>query len=145
MQQQPSSTNDASTGPPQSSVGDGLSIAALSSHLWESANILRGPVDAADFKTYLFPLLFLKRICDVFDEETAEALDESDGDAAFALFPENHRFQVPAGHHWRDIRATATGVGRSLQNAMREIERANPDTLGGIFGDAAWTNTERLP
>lgn len=124
---------------------DAISIGALSNHLWEAANILRGPVDAADFKTYLFPLLFFKRVCDVFDEETAEALDESDGDAAFALFPENHRFQVPAGHHWRDVRATATGVGRALQNAMREIERANPDTLGGIFGDAAWTNTERLP
>ena len=38
-------------------------------HLWESANILRGPVDAADFKTYIFPLLFFKRICDVWDEE----------------------------------------------------------------------------
>lgn len=44
----------------------------LESHLWESANILRGPVDAADFKTYIFPLLFFKRICDVWDEEYTE-------------------------------------------------------------------------
>lgn len=52
------------------------------SHLWEAANILRGPVDAADFKTYVFPLLFFKRIADVYDEE-------------FAQFPQNYRFQIP--------------------------------------------------
>jgi hypothetical protein len=46
-----------------------LHISALSSHLWEAANILRGPVDAADFKTYIFPLLFFKRLSDVYDEE----------------------------------------------------------------------------
>jgi len=49
-----------------------LSLTALESHLWESANILRGHVDAADFKTYIFPLLFFKRICDVWDEEYQE-------------------------------------------------------------------------
>jgi type I restriction enzyme M protein len=59
---------------------------------WEAANILRGPVDAADFKTYIFPLLFFKRLSDVYDEEYAEALEEPDGDVEFAQFPENHRF-----------------------------------------------------
>ena len=47
-----------------------LDLSTLEAHLWESANILRGPVDAADFKTYIFPLLFFKRISDVCDEET---------------------------------------------------------------------------
>ena len=70
---------------------------SLSGHLWEAANILRGPVDAADFKTYIFPLLFFKRLSDVYDEEFAAALEESDGDAEYAAFPENHRFQVPEG------------------------------------------------
>jgi type I restriction enzyme M protein len=46
-----------------------MSLSQLESHLWEAANILRGPVDAADFKTYVFPLLFFKRISDVHDEE----------------------------------------------------------------------------
>jgi hypothetical protein len=49
-----------------------ITLSRLESHLWESANILRGPVDAADFKTYIFPLLFFKRICDVWDEEYQE-------------------------------------------------------------------------
>ena len=51
-------------------------LSQLESHLWEAANILRGPVDAADFKTYVFPLLFFKRISDVHDEEYAAALRE---------------------------------------------------------------------
>ncbi len=54
-----------------------VSLSQLESHLWESANILRGPVDAADFKTYIFPLLFFKRICDVWDEEYQEIVDET--------------------------------------------------------------------
>jgi hypothetical protein len=115
----------------------------LESHLWESANILRGPVDAADFKTYIFPLLFFKRICDVWDEEYDEIVDES-GDAELALFPESHRFQIPDDCHWSDVRAVATNVGNALQRAMREIEKANPDTLYGVFGDAQWTNKDRL-
>ena len=61
-----------------------LEMGPLSNHLWEAANILRGPVDAADFKTYIFPLLFFKRIPDVYDEEYAVALKESDGDMEFA-------------------------------------------------------------
>ncbi len=121
-----------------------LDIGTLSAHLWEAANILRGPVDAADFKTYIFPLLFFKRISDVYDEEYAVALSESDGDIEFAQFPENHRFQVPEGCHWKAVRTKSTNIGHALQKAMRCIEQANPDTLHGIFGDAQWTNKDRL-
>ncbi|TWU24886.1 putative type I restriction enzymeP M protein [Novipirellula galeiformis] len=125
-------------------TGNDLELKTLCNHLWESANILRGPVDAADFKTYIFPLLFFKRISDVYDEEIQNALDESDGDQQYAQFPENHRFQVPEGCHWDDVRKKTSNVGKSLQRAMREIEKANPDTLYGIFGDAQWTNKDRL-
>lgn len=123
---------------------DQLSLSMFENHLWESANILRGPVDAADFKSYIFPMLFFKRISDVFDEETAAALEESGGDQDYALFPENHRFQIPEGCHWRDVRAKTSNVGAAVQHAFREIEQANPHTLYGIFGDAGWSNKERL-
>jgi type I restriction enzyme M protein len=129
------------SGPKLSTAPD---LSTLESHLWEAANILRGPVDAADFKTYIFPLLFFKRISDVYDEETEGALDESGGDQEYASFPEVHRFQIPKGCHWRDVRARTTNVGQALQNALRGIEGANPRTLYGIFGDAPWTNKERL-
>ncbi len=121
-----------------------LALSELESHLWEAANILRGPVDAADFKTYVFPLLFFKRISDVHDEEYRIALEEASGDEEYARFPQNFRFQVPEDCHWRDVRAVATNVGQALQKALRGIEKANPETLYGIFGDAQWTNKDRL-
>lgn len=121
-----------------------ITLSQLESHLWEAANILRGPVDAADFKTYVFPLLFFKRISDVHDEEHQAALKTYAGDEESALFPENYRFQIPKGCHWRDVRKVTSNVGQALQTAMRNIEQANPQTLYGIFGDAQWTNKERL-
>lgn len=121
-----------------------ITLGQLESHLWEAANILRGPVDAADFKTYVFPLLFFKRICDAHDEEYEAALAESDGDEEYARFPQHYRFQVPEGCHWNHVRKVTRNVGQALQTALRGIERANPETLYGIFGDAAWTNKDRL-
>jgi type I restriction enzyme M protein len=116
----------------------------LESYLWGAAVLLRGTIDAGNYKQFIFPLLFYKRLCDVFDEEVQTALRESGGDQDFALFPENHRFQVPADAHWREIRKVSRDVGRGLQQAMRSIETANPDKLFGIFGDAQWTNKDRL-
>ena len=102
-------------------------------------------MDAADFKTYVFPLLFFKRISDVNDEEYEAALAESGGDEEYAQFPQNYRFQIPKDCHWSDVRVVTANVGQALQKAMRGIEKANPETLYGIFGDAAWTNKDRLP
>lgn len=116
----------------------------LEKYLWGAAVQLRGTIDAGDYKQYIFPLLFFKRICDVYDEEYETALNDSDGDMEYAAFAENHHFQIPPGAHWKDVRETTMNVGMALQNAMRAIEKANPDTLYGIFGDASWTNKERL-
>ncbi len=121
-----------------------LTLNQLESHLWKAAWLLKGPVDAADFKTYIFPLLFFKRISDVHYEEHLAALQEFVGDEEAALFPENYRFQIPEGCHWRDVRKVAVNVGQTLQTALRGIEQANPHTLYGIFGDAQWTNKDRL-
>jgi type I restriction enzyme M protein len=115
-----------------------LLLNELCSWLWEGANILRGPVEHADFKTYLFPLFFLKRINDVWEEERQAAINEVGAD-----FPENHRFNIPEGARWSDIRSASTDVGQVLQSSMREIEALNPK-LEGIFGDAQWTNKERF-
>lgn len=116
----------------------------LGSILWNCANTLRGSaVDRTDWKAYILPLLFLKRISDVWDEETAEA-QALFGEADPVDFPEVHRFVVPEGCHWRDIRETPANVGAALSHAMREIERANPDTLYRVFGTADWGNREML-
>ncbi|MCK3844784.1 class I SAM-dependent DNA methyltransferase [Pseudomonas sp. W15Feb34] len=120
-----------------------ITLSQLESHLWESANILRGPVDAADFKTYIFPLLFFKRICDVWDDESREVVEDG-GNSELALFPESHRFQIPDYCHWADVREKSINVGAALQWAMRQIEKANPESLYGVFGDAQWSNKDRL-
>jgi type I restriction enzyme M protein len=70
---------------------------------------------------------------------------ESGGDLDYAAFVENHRFQIPKGAHWREVREATRDVGRAIQTAVRAIEAANPGRLDGIFGDAQWTNKERLP
>lgn len=121
-----------------------LTPSELKSHLWNCAEILRGSaVDRTDWKAYILPLLFFKRICDVWDEETAGAA-ELYGDVDPVDFPEVHRFTVPVGCHWKDVRETPANVGAALSHAMREIERTNPDTLYRVFGAADWGNREIL-
>ncbi len=122
-----------------------LSQSDLESYLWGAATLLRGHIDAGDYKQFIFPLLFYKRLSDVYDEESAEALEVSGGDQQYAELPEQHRFQIPEGAHWEVTRIKVKNVGKAIQNALRDIEKANPDTLYGVFGDARWTNKDRLP
>lgn len=119
----------------------------LFSHLFEACNILRGPINQDEYKSYVTPILFFKRLSDVYDEETQAALEESGGDEEYASFTENHRFVIPDGCHWQDVRETSENVGVSIVNAMNGIERANPDTLHGVFSsfdDANWTDKSKL-
>ena len=121
-----------------------ISQSELEQYLSKAAWILKGPVDASDYKAYIFPLLFFKRISDVYEEEYNIALKESDGDKEYANLPELHRFSIPDGCHWKDVRETSSNVGLTLENALRGIEQANQNTLYGIFGDAAWSNKNKL-
>jgi type I restriction enzyme M protein len=93
------------------------------------------------------PILFFKRISDVYDEETEKALAESGGDTEYASFAENHSFKIPEGCHWNDVRNVSINVGKATVDAMSGIERANPDTLSGVFSsfdDATWTDKTKL-
>lgn len=116
----------------------------LESYLWGAATYLRGFIDAGDYKQYIFPLLFYKRICDVYDEEYEEALAESNGDLEYAAFDENHRFKIPADAHWNQVRQVTVNVGKAINDALNAIQKVNNQQLQGIFGDADWTNKERL-
>jgi type I restriction enzyme M protein len=120
-----------------------ITLNDLEGHLWETAHIITGPIDASDYKTYIFPILFYKRICDVFDEEYVEAMAMYQDDE-MARNPEQHRIQIPKNCHWKDTIATTTDVGKAIKAAFLGIEKAN-DRLYGIFGDASWTNKDRLP
>ncbi len=119
-----------------------IKLKDLEAHLWHAAHIITGPIDASDYKTYIFPILFFKRICDVYDEEFQEAMEQV-GDEELAKGEMFHRIQIPENCHWRHVFNRAKDVGQSLKEAFRGIELANPK-LHGIFGDASWTNKERL-
>ena len=121
-----------------------LSLSQLEQYLSKAAWILKGPVDASDFKVYIFPLLFFKRLSDVYDEEYQQALNESEGDEEYATLPEFHRFDIPKDCHWNDVRGSTTNVGQAIEKAFRGIEQANQELLYGIFGDAQWTNKNKL-
>lgn len=121
-----------------------LTLSQLEQYLSRAAWILKGPVDASDFKVYIFPLLFFKRLSDVYDEEYQQALSESEGDIEYASLPEFHRFEIPNGCHWNDVRETTNNVGQAIEKAFRGIEQANQELLYGIFGDAQWSNKNKL-
>ena len=122
-----------------------IAIEELQSYLWNSAVLLRTNIDPGSYKQYIFPLLFFKRICDVYDEECEQILKDYDGDEEALEWEENHRFIVPKGYHWRDVRAVSENVGVAITNAFRKVENVNAEKLQGIFGDGAWTNKNRLP
>ncbi len=122
-----------------------ITLDELKSYLWQSAVLLRTNIDAGAYKQYIFPLMFFKRICDVYDEETAHAVEKYGDD--IELYPEHelHKFIIPKGRHWNDVRQVTEDVGAAIVSAFREIEKANGEKMVGIFGDGAWTNKNRLP
>ncbi len=126
-------------------MGKRIAIETLESYLWESAVLLRSSIDAGAYKQYIFPLLFFKRICDVYDEETEKAIKEYGENVDDFDEDELHTFIVPKGHHWKDVRQVSENVGTAIVNAFHAIEKANVVQLHGIFGDGAWTNKRRLP
>src|SRR3989338_7434606 len=121
-----------------------ISQQEIEKYLWGAAILLRGVIDPGDYKSVIFPIMFFKRISDVYDEEYEIALKESEGDKEYASNKEFHRFQVPEGAHWKDVRKLTKNVGKAIQDALSSIEKANPDKLTGIFGDSNLTNKDRL-
>ena len=115
----------------------------LEKYLWDSAVLLRNHIDAGSYKQYIFPLLFFKRLNDVYQEETELAIRENGPEAAG--WEEIHSFIMPNGARWDDVRNVPTNVGKAIQAAFLAIEKANSEKLTGIFGDGTWTNKRRLP
>lgn len=119
----------------------------LFNHLYQCCSILRGPINQDEYKSYVIPILFFKRISDVYDEEYADALAYSDGDEEYASAEDMHSFIIPEGCHWNDVRKVSQNVGKKIAAAMAGIEKANPDTLSDVFSsfdDATWTDKNKL-
>ena len=122
-----------------------LDEAELDRRLWGAANALRGPVEPADFKSYVFPMLFWKWISDSWDYEHAQAVADFGDQVEPEVEADYHRFTLPHGTHWSQVTIKTANLGSEIGKALGRIEQVNPDTLAGIFGDVAWGNKERLP
>ena len=134
--------------------GDTIGLDELKTFLWSAATRLRGQIDAAGYKEYIFPLLFFKRISDVYDEQYDGFLH--DGGAEYAnMQAEELAIRIPEGAHWKDVRQVTENVGQRLVEAFIAIEQANPGVeedgrivggLDGIFGPKdGWTNKAKMP
>lgn len=131
-----------------------ISLDELKSFLWGAATRLRGQIDAAGYKEYIFPLLFFKRISDVYDEQFQGFAAEG-GDEYAEMQAAELAIRIPDGAHWRDVREVTENVGQRLVEAFIAIEQANPGEeadgrviggLDGIFGPKdGWTNKNKMP
>ncbi len=119
-----------------------IDLEALKSHLWESANILRGSIDASDYKNYIFGLLFLKRLCDVFDEELDVLQKENHVDLKD---PDNFSFHVPERAHWSYLKTLTQNLGEAINKANDALEEANPEMLEGVLSTVDFNDKDRLP
>jgi len=131
-----------------------ITLDELERYLWQAAVDLRGQIDAAAYKDYIFPLVFFKRICDVRDEEHQKYVDEGGEDYADMMMQDSP-IQIPMDAHWNKVFNTTEDIGQALVDAFRQIELANPGKdidgrrvggLEGVFGDKAiWTNKNKMP
>jgi type I restriction enzyme M protein len=113
-----------------------LDVAALEQWLWEAACQIRGPLDAPKFKDYILPLVFLKRLSDVFDDEVGHLAEEfGDADVAAQLVEDDHklvRFFLPQRARWESISTKTTGLGQELTDAVRAVAKENSKLQGVI-------------
>ena len=129
-------------GPPAASKSGGgaepsagtLSVAQLEQYLWSAADILRGSIDSSDYKTYIFGLLFLKRLSDRFEEEAEKLIAEGVSETVAWTDPDEHQFFVPNRARWGAIQKTATNIGETLNTACAALEEQNSGLEGVLAG-----------
>ena len=123
-----------------------LSRQELESTLWQAADILRGQIDAADYKNYIFSILFLKRLSDRFDEEV-ERRREGSGvprDAWRSGIATEHEFFVPETARWAALSGASMNLGEALNVASHDIEDANTPRLDGVLSGTNWNDETKL-
>ena len=136
----PSPPTPAHTPDPSPQV---LSVAQLEQYLWSAADILRGSIDSSDYKTYIFGLLFLKRLSDRFEEEAEKLIEEGVPAAVAWTDPDEHQFFVPDRARWGAIQRTANNIGETLNKACAALEEQNP-ALEGVLAGIDYNDERRL-
>ena len=115
----------------------------LESKLWQAADILRGQIDAADYKNYIFSILFLKRLSDRFDEEVENAVASGVAREVALTDWDEHEFFVPESARWPALTGASMNRGEALNIASHAIEEANP-RLDGVLAATNWNDESKL-
>lgn len=122
-----------------------LSVSAIEQWLWDAACVIRGATDAPKYKDFILPLVFYKRLSDVFDDEFAAQAEEFGNEAmARKIIEQDHaaslkdghrpivRFYIPEDCAWKAVRnhPTNTTLGEFVTDRLREIATLNPELQG---------------
>ena len=121
-----------------------LSQQELESKLWRAADILRGQIDAADYKNFIFSALFLKRLSDRFDEEVEAAVASGVPREVALADADEHEFFVPESARWPALVAASMNLGEALNVAGEEMEFANTPRLDTVLTSVNWNDETRL-
>ena len=122
---------------------DLLSVTQLEKYLWSAADILRGSIDSSDYKSYIFGLLFLKRLSDRFEEEAQRLLEKDFPEDVAWTDPDEHQFFVPERARWNTIQKQATNIGETLNKACAALEEKNP-VLEGVLAGIDFNDERKL-
>ena len=122
---------------------DVLSVRQLEQYLWSAADILRGSIDSSDYKTYIFGLLFLKRLSDRFEEEAEKLVAEGVPEDVAWTDPDEHQFFVPDRARWGAIQKRATNIGETLNKACAALEEQN-SALEGVLAGIDYNDERKL-
>jgi len=125
-------------------MSEKITLNELKSHLWASANLLRGKIDSSDFKNYIFGLLFYKRLSDTFDEEHAK-LTEKVGEQMAKQRDMYPHFYLPDNCRWKDVLSKSTDIGAKINDVFAQITRNNSPKLDGILDRIDFNDKEVLP
>ena len=128
---------------PPEPPADILSVAQLERYLWSAADILRGSIDSSDYKTYIFGLLFLKRLSDRFEEEAEKLIAEGVPEDVAWTDPDEHQFFVPDRARWGAIQKRATNIGETLNKACAALEEQN-SALEGVLAGIDYNDERKL-